>query len=151
MKRKPDLNKPCGVWIKGLAGCGKSFEARNSFPDHYPKMANNWWDQYQDQDVVILEDVDKFMVSLGGKIKIWADEYNFVAEIKNGSLRIRPKLFIITSQYSIEDIWTDDETRDALLRRFTVVTKLDRDIAVLTPWLPVVGFIGPMEEHVIAP
>lgn len=147
MTRRPDLDAPCGIWIYGLAGCGKSFEARNTWPDHYPKMPNQWWDQYQEHDVVIFEDVDKFMVGLGGKIKIWADEYNFVAEVKNGSLRIRPKLFVVTSQYKIEDIWTDNETRDALNRRFTVVNKLSRDIPVLTPWAPIVEFIGPLEEH----
>lgn len=117
------LAGPCGLWIYGLAGCGKTRSVLDAYPDVYPKPRNVWWDGYQRQPIVLVDDVDKYDVRLGGYFKHWADAYPFIAEIKGGSQKIRPSKLIVTSQYTIEEIWEDAQTREALLRRFVTVHK----------------------------
>jgi hypothetical protein len=126
------LASPCGLWIFGRSGSGKTKSVLDAFPECYPKPRNDWWDGYQREPVVLLDDVDKFDVRLGGKLKHWADAAPFIGEIKGGSTKIRPTKFIVTSQYKIEDIWEDAETREALNRRFTTVEKiLGQDIILV--------------------
>jgi hypothetical protein len=118
------LDGPCGIWIKGLSGCGKTRSVLDAYPDAYPKPRSNWWDGYQGEATVLIDDMDRFDVKLGGKLKHWADAYPFIGENKGGSVKIRPSKVIVTSQYSIEEIWEDTQTREALLRRFVVIEKI---------------------------
>ena len=118
---KKDLDDVCGEWFVGKSGTRKSTTARRENPGAYIKGINKWWCGYKGQDVVILEDVSPKHDFLGDFLKIWADMFAFTSERKGGTYNdIRPKKFIVTSQYDIEDIWLDQETRDALNRRFKV-------------------------------
>ena len=72
------------MWIWGKPGVGKSHFARQVLGLRVlPKLNNKWWDGYQSQKVVIMEDVDKETIKfLHHHLKIWSDRWGFIGETK---------------------------------------------------------------------
>lgn len=111
-------------WFCGPSGCGKSSKVRNDYTDFYIKGMNKWWDGYKHEEVVLLDDFDPSHGWLAYHLKIWGDHYKFPAEVKGGSMVIRPKIVIVTSQYTIAQCFRhadgspNEEAIDAMHRRF---------------------------------
>lgn len=110
-------------WLVGPPGSGKSKTARDENPGAYIKdPQSKWWDGYNGEAVVVIDDFDKYQKAQGGDIKRWLDRYSFQAETKGGQTLIRPNKIIITSNYSPGEIWDDPVTVAAIERRVTIRT-----------------------------
>lgn len=112
-----------GIWIQGKPGHGKTHFGRVTLAgensSYYAKMANKWWDGYQGEPIVVLDDLDKKAECLSHQMKLWADKWSFVAESKGGAVPPMHQVFVVTSNYTIEDIYGADPVLvEALSRRF---------------------------------
>lgn len=122
MRKRTLCDTECqNLWYYGTTGTGKSRRAREEFPAFYSKNCNKWWCGYTDQKIVLLEDIDKRHEVLGYFLKIWGDRYPFLAEIKGGSVMIRPERIVVTSNYHPSEIFGDSQTLDPILRRFQCI------------------------------
>lgn len=112
-----------GLWFWGPTGCGKSKSAGVGKEGVFRKDANNkWWDYYEGEEIVVIDELmPKHAVEMGYYLKIWGDHYPFIAEKKGGGMMARPKLCVVTSQYSISALFDDRETIEALRRRYKEV------------------------------
>ena len=83
----------------------------------YIKAQNKWFDGYAGERVILLDDLDTNI--LGHYLKIWSDKYSCQGEVKGGTVKLRHHVFVVTSNYSIKELFKDDEQmHDAIKRRF---------------------------------
>lgn len=112
-----------GIWVVGKSGVGKTHFVQTGEPSLYKKAQNKWWDNYNGEAAVLLDDFDHMGTGLSHLIKIWADKWAATGEVKGSQVNLRHTKFYITSQYTIEELWPGDiheELRQALSRRFKV-------------------------------
>jgi hypothetical protein len=120
-ERPLPLTNHNNIWIKGLPGTGKSRYLRAKYPNAYLKLNNKWWENYKFEEEVLIEDVDpNTMKHQAHNIKTWSDLYVLRVECKGTSMLVRPKMILITSNYSIEECFEEKDI-PAVLRRFTVI------------------------------
>nr|WQA30145.1 MAG: rep protein [Cressdnaviricota sp.] len=110
--------KEKNIWVWGPPGTGKSRWAHQLPGTKYMKLSNKWWDGYNGQPIVIMEDLD---LQLAQHLKLWADRYVFTAEVKGGHRPIRPDFnLVVTSNYHPDSCFTNPEDAAAIRRRFTI-------------------------------
>jgi len=111
----------------GQTGSGKSRRAwAEAGMDAYPKdPITKWWCGYRDHRNVV---IDEFRgdVSLS-KVLRWFDRYPVLVEVKGGAVVLKAQEFWLTSNTDPKSWYPqhDQESRNALLRRFTNIVHFD--------------------------
>ncbi len=74
------------MWLWGASGTGKSHDARHKYATGttYLKPQSKWFDGYNGEETIILDDLDE--AYLGHYLKIWMDHYSCTGEVKGGTL-----------------------------------------------------------------
>jgi len=118
---------PTFIWIFGEAGVGKSryvvdtHEAVNV----YEKPAGKWWDGYNHQDVIVMNDFDKDTYDFRELLKL-CDRYAYSGQIKGGFVKINSPYIYITCEFSPSHFWIGN-TLTQVLRRADKIIYLDED------------------------
>ncbi len=124
----------------GKAGVGKSRRATyEAGPGVYRKPRGEWWDGYDGESNVILDDFYGW-IKLDELLRI-CDRYSHRVPVKGGYVNFRPKLIIFTSNVEPLEWYSEDvlkgDIREAFLRRFEVVEYMSE------PWVePGVDLVG---------
>lgn len=109
-------------WHYGGDVVGKSSAIRDAYPNAYIHSKTKWWDGYDREEVVVFEDADKnFMKRHVWEFKQWADHYHVNVEVRRGMMKIRPLKLIVTSRYTIEEVFPNRHDQMKLLRLFKVI------------------------------
>lgn len=117
----------------GPPGIGKSTKAVTEFPTAFLKDCDTkWWDNYQGQEVIILDDFPGTITCV--LAKKWLGEVNVPLEVKGGATEMRYNKIFITSNVPPEDCFEAAKQvhRDAFMRRIGKVYKYDWCSAPLT-------------------
>jgi len=120
-----------GIFIWGESGIGKSLLARSLFPGKtiFSKSHNKWWDSYNDEQIVIWDDINPTEGSNSAtSIKLYCDRYGIKGETKGSGVPLNHEFFIMTSQYSLEEVFTDEKDYAAIKRRTYVYHMVDYGI-----------------------
>lgn len=112
---QPDRNfKPNVLWIWGSAGVGKTKFAVEYDDNHYIKDGTQWWDNYDHENTIIIDDFDArwpyrdFLRLL--------DRYKYQGQIKGGFVKINSKNIIITCEFPPQQFWSGNELKQVTRR-----------------------------------
>jgi len=134
--------KPDVLWLWGQTGTGKSYFARNVYPDRkrwWSAKNLRWWSGYRGEDVAIIDDFRKDFCTFHELLRI-LDCYPYKVEVKGSHRELNSKMIIITTIEPPLQMYADlpGERLDQLTRRITKVVHATHGVVP-----PMFGFPGP--------
>lgn len=121
---------PKVIWLWGKSGTGKTRRAVETCKTFYIKDGTQWWDGYEQQEAIIIDDFD-------GKwpfrdLLRLLDRYPYQGQFKGGYVKINSPYIFITCEYHPSYFWEGNELKQ-ITRRVAEVAEVDGNTNASTP------------------
>ncbi len=94
---KPREFAPEVHWRWGLAGTGKTRYCIEKHPSHYVKDGTPWWDNYTQQEAIIIDDFDN-SIPFRTLLRI-LDRYVYQGQVKGSYVQVNSPFIYITCEF----------------------------------------------------
>lgn len=99
-----DRKEPaCVVWLWGDTGVGKTRTATEGFESFYIKDGTQWWDGYEQQECIVIDDFDGKW-PLRDMLRV-LDRYPYQGQVKGGYVKINSPYIIFTCDEPPDRFW----------------------------------------------
>lgn len=99
---------PKVIWLWGLAGTGKTRQAYESHKTVYIKDGSIWWDGYEGQEAIIIDDFEAIEWNYRDLLRL-LDRYPYRGQFKGGYVNINSPTIYITCEYHPSKIWSGNK------------------------------------------
>lgn len=114
LRSKPRNHPTKVIVVQGPTGTGKSKYCLDTYPNAYWKQRSQWWDGYQQQDTVILDEFYGW-IPFDTLLRI-CDRYPLLVETKGGQVQFTASTVVITTNHD-PTTWYKNVYFPALVRR----------------------------------
>lgn len=115
------VEAPCVTWLWGTTGTGKTRTATESHASYYIKDGTMWWNGYEQQEAIIIDDFDGAW-PFRDLLRL-LDRYPYQGQFKGGYIKVNSPFIYITCEHEPSHYWKDNELAQ-VERRLTTVTCL---------------------------
>lgn len=123
VKPRDPKNPPQVIWLWGLAGTGKTREAYESHKSVYIKDGTQWWDGYEGQEAIIIDDFEAIEWNYRDFLRL-LDRYPYRGQFKGGYVNVNSPTIYITCEYHPSKIWTGNKLAQVTRRLNQIVEKI---------------------------
>lgn len=118
MKHRTEM--PQVVWLWGKSGSGKTWEAVHASESVFMKDGTKWWDGYEQQEVIVIDDFDGSW-PFRDLLRL-LDRYPYQGQTKGGYVKINSPKIYITCDKPPKSFWEGPELIQ-LVRRLERITQ----------------------------
>lgn len=126
----------------GATGLGKSRRAMHEFPEAYWKPKGEWWDGYNSEEVVIIDEFYGWM-SYDFCLRM-CDRYPLITQVKGSSVPFMAKTIVFTSNVPWTEWWRNVSDTSAFARR---LQEYGTVVEFTEPWLPPTPPTEPVDSN----
>lgn len=119
LNTKDRTEQPKVIWLWGLSGTGKTRRAVEHSDSFYIKDGTQWWDGYDQQDVIIIDDFDGRW-PFRDLLRI-LDRYPYQGQTKGAYVKINSPTIYITCEFPPSHFWSDNDLKQVTRRLSEVI------------------------------